>query len=369
LSSQNSWQRQSTHVEGIGLLRGTYWRAWAESTAEEKGIGWYVYPEGISGASAPYWHFQATHTNVIHTENGVTLQDTQATGKTLSIVEHQLSSHAQLGLSSGVRWHLVPIHPDGTPRHLEPHDTFAELPLLDGSATVWTHYLQSHPSFSHTLPAQAAWQYHWHIPSASLLGSEGFLLGGANRFIHILPHAMAHAMEGTSTPLKVCYHMPAMAHHPALHMPEGYVWEAPSQKAQEATTELLEILNITTSEINTARTFGFMEDLETLQARGLAKGVREDNTLGLYRTPPQPNIHTLQALRHPHEPLAHKVLDLLGDLMLLGEGHQPTQLPLTLVCHNAGHGLHVALVKQLTIWLEEGVLRRNAVQEEPASGC
>ena len=89
-----------------------------------------------------------------------------------------------------------------------------------------------------------------------------------------------------------------------------------------------------------ARTFGFVRELPALQAQGLAKGVSLDNTLGLT----DEGGYTAE-LRLPDEPLRHKVLDLIGDLMLCG-------VPITgirahIVARNAGHTSHMAFGKQL----------------------
>jgi UDP-3-O-acyl-N-acetylglucosamine deacetylase len=68
-----------------------------------------------------------------------------------------------------------------------------------------------------------------------------------------------------------------------------------------------------------ARTFGFLRDAPRLHAAGLALGASPANTLiyddaGVPRSP----------LRFPDEPAHHKLLDLLGDLALLGA---PLQAP------------------------------------------
>ena len=85
-----------------------------------------------------------------------------------------------------------------------------------------------------------------------------------------------------------------------------------------------------------ARTFGLAEDLEKLQKQGLAKGASLETALGIgregYLNPP----------RFPNEPVRHKILDLLGDLALLGaevHGH--------IVGIKSGHALNLELVERL----------------------
>src|SRR5215469_4257617 len=85
-----------------------------------------------------------------------------------------------------------------------------------------------------------------------------------------------------------------------------------------------------------ARTWGYERDAAALRARGLALGASLDNTLaiggsGFLNTP-----------RFPNEPARHKVLDLLGDLALLG-----ADLRAAVIAVRAGHTLHVALARAL----------------------
>ncbi len=66
-------------------------------------------------------------------------------------------------------------------------------------------------------------------------------------------------------------------------------------------------------EIAPARTFCMKEDVEPLLKAGVGKGATLDNTLVIDGDHVEGN-----ELRFPDEPLRHKVLDLLGDLSLLG---------------------------------------------------
>ena len=83
-------------------------------------------------------------------------------------------------------------------------------------------------------------------------------------------------------------------------------------------------------EIAPARTFGFLKDVPAMQERGLARGGSLENALVLDET------GVINGpLRFPDEFVRHKVLDLIGDLSLLGapvKGHFRAQ--------RAGHLLH-----------------------------
>lgn len=92
-------------------------------------------------------------------------------------------------------------------------------------------------------------------------------------------------------------------------------------------------------EIIEARTFGFYKDLKKYQMLGFAQGVTLENTLGLtdegYTSDP----------RFEHEPIKHKILDLIGDLYLTGVN--PLNLKCQILVKEAGHAVHVKVAKLL----------------------
>ncbi len=85
-----------------------------------------------------------------------------------------------------------------------------------------------------------------------------------------------------------------------------------------------------------ARTWGYERDAAALRAQGLALGASLENTLVIG------GAGFLNAPRFPNEPARHKVLDLLGDLALLGRG-----LCGIVIAVRSGHGLHIALAQAL----------------------
>ena len=92
------------------------------------------------------------------------------------------------------------------------------------------------------------------------------------------------------------------------------------------------------AEIAEARTFGFLQEVEALWARGLGRGGNLENTVVLL----QDGILNESGLRFADEFVRHKVLDLIGDFSLLGMpfiGH--------LIADRSGHALHTRLVKQI----------------------
>lgn len=112
-------------------------------------------------------------------------------------------------------------------------------------------------------------------------------------------------------------------------------------------------------DIARARTFGFLSEVEALWARGLGKGGSLDNTVVLTEC----DILNESGLRFPDEFVRHKVLDLLGDLALLGVpiiGH--------LVAERSGHALHTKLVETILAQPDKWVLlNANDDAETPKS--
>lgn len=91
-------------------------------------------------------------------------------------------------------------------------------------------------------------------------------------------------------------------------------------------------------EIANARTFGFLKDVEAMQAAGLAKGGSLDNCIVL----DDEKVINPEGLRFANEFVRHKALDALGDLVTL-------EMPLMahVVLHKAGHDIMNKLIKKI----------------------
>lgn len=91
-------------------------------------------------------------------------------------------------------------------------------------------------------------------------------------------------------------------------------------------------------EVSRARTFGFMQDVETLRSQGLALGGSLDNAIVMdeYR------VLNSDGLRYEDEFVKHKALDAIGDLYLLGR-------PLigAFTAFKSGHALNNQLLRSL----------------------
>ena len=89
-------------------------------------------------------------------------------------------------------------------------------------------------------------------------------------------------------------------------------------------------------EIARARTFGFMQDVETMRAQGLGLGGSLDNAVVMDEF----RVLNADGLRYEDEFVKHKVLDAMGDLYLLGH-------PVigAFSAHKSGHALNNKLAR------------------------
>jgi UDP-3-O-[3-hydroxymyristoyl] N-acetylglucosamine deacetylase len=102
-------------------------------------------------------------------------------------------------------------------------------------------------------------------------------------------------------------------------------------------------------QIAPARTFGFLRDERALRNMGLIRGASEQNAVVLTDTGVKNG-----PLRFEDEFVRHKILDLIGDLALLGR-----RILGRVIANRAGHAMHTALVSRLlkdrTLWEEAQV--------------
>jgi len=113
------------------------------------------------------------------------------------------------------------------------------------------------------------------------------------------------------------------------------------------------------AEIAAARTFGFLHEAELMRQQGLIRGASEENAIVLTKdgvvNPP---------LRFSDEFVRHKILDLIGDLALIGR-----QVLGNVVADRAGHAMHTALVSRLlrdkSLWEETTVAEDERELEPP----
>jgi UDP-3-O-[3-hydroxymyristoyl] N-acetylglucosamine deacetylase len=175
---------------------------------------------------------------------------------------------------------------------------FPEVPIMDGSAAPFVYLIQE--AGVRRLPA----------PRRFLKVLRPIALSQGDKHIALYP----------SDHLKVTYSI--SFDHPLL-------------RHQSRTIRVTEESFI--EEIAPARTFGFLKEVEMLRRRGLALGGSLENAVVLGETGVLNN-----PLRFEDEFVRHKILDVLGDLALVGHpivGH--------LVAHRGGHALHTAFAAKV----------------------
>jgi len=178
--------------------------------------------------------------------------------------------------------------------------------------------------------------------------------GSASPFVYLVHEAGIKRLAAPRRFLKVVRPIALssgdkrIALYPSTHFKVTYSisFDHPLLRHQSRTLEINEESFV--EEIASARTFGFLKEVEKLRQNGLALGGSLDNAIVLGET------SVLNALRFEDEFVRHKILDVLGDLALVGHriiGH--------LVAHRGGHALHTKfaakILEDTTAWrLVEG---------------
>ena len=168
--------------------------------------------------------------------------------------------------------------------------------------------------------------------------------GSAAPFVHlILNEAGVKTLQASRRYLKVLRPISLaqgdkrIALYPAEQLKVTYSisFDHPLLRHQSRTMKISEESFV--EDIAPARTFGFLKEVEMLRQRGLALGGSLDNAIVLGETGVLNN-----ALRFDDEFVRHKILDVIGDLSLVGHpvvGH--------LVAHRGGHALHTAFAARI----------------------
>ncbi len=233
----------------------------------------------------------ATVVNVVQTQLSTELGLNIATGSVENVkvrtVEHLLSALLALQIDN------VRIEIDGP-----------ELPLLDGSAQEWVILLSAVGS---TLQSAAK--------TLRTALQEPISVRSGDAFVTAFPSSELRFTYGIDFDLAAI----------------GNQWHSWSPAATDKADSSF------ATEIAPARTFGLAHQIDYLRAQGLIKGGSLDNALVCsaegWLNPP---------LRFDNEPARHKLLDLMGDLSLLGDIPRAHY-----VAYKASHGLHVELAKKL----------------------
>jgi UDP-3-O-[3-hydroxymyristoyl] N-acetylglucosamine deacetylase len=167
--------------------------------------------------------------------------------------------------------------------------------------------------------------------------------GSAAPFVYLVHEAGIKRLQAPRRYLKVLRPISLtqgdkrIALYPSDHFKVTYSisFDHPLLRHQSRTMRITEDSFV--EDIAPARTFGFLKEVEMLRQRGLALGGSLDNAIVLGETGVLNN-----ALRFEDEFVRHKILDVIGDLSLVGHpvvGH--------LVAHRGGHALHTAFAAKI----------------------
>ena len=230
---------------------------------------------GILFRAADGTFIPATPDHVVDTRSATTVG---AFGVKVRSIEHLMAAVSALGIDNL----LVDVDAE-------------EIPATDGSAKPFVDLLYSAGRVSQPAPREPL-----AIPEPIRVGDE-------SRWLQILP----------SDSLRISYTLDNR--HPAIGL-------------QVASLEVTETSFV--EEIAAARTYGFLKDVPMMRQNGLARGGSLDNAVVVGK-----RIVLNDSLRFADEFVRHKILDVVGDLAVLGRpvmGH--------VVGRNAGHALNHDLV-------------------------
>ncbi|MEM9090545.1 MAG: UDP-3-O-acyl-N-acetylglucosamine deacetylase [Cyanobacteria bacterium P01_F01_bin.53] len=275
-------------ANGVGLHLGqqTTVRLLPANTDE----GRYFVRTDLAGSNGSTDRIEAAVTRVVATQLSTELgadkpADTgeqSGTHPTVRTVEHLLSALVALEIDN------ARIEIDGP-----------ELPLLDGSAKEWMAVL-----------APAGTQAQSTLRKSRSAVAEPVSVRSGDAFVTAFPSSELRFSYGIDFDLAAI----------------GNQWHSWSPTQGDFAAD-----------IAPARTFGLAHQIDYLRSQGLIKGGSLENALVCgqegWLNPP---------LRFDNEPARHKLLDLIGDLSLLGDIPQAHY-----VAYKASHALHVALAEKL----------------------
>jgi UDP-3-O-acyl N-acetylglucosamine deacetylase len=201
-----------------------------------------------------------------------------AFGIRVRTIEHLMAAAAALGIDNM----LVGV--DGP-----------EVPAADGSARPFVDLLRS------------AGRVSLGAPRRPITLAEPIRVGTEGRWLEVLP----------ADSLRISYTLDNS--HPIIGL-------------QAATFGISE--EVFCEELAAARTYGFLRDVPAMRQNGLARGGSLENAIVVGK-----RSVLNDRLRFPDEFVRHKILDLVGDLFLLGR-----PLRAHVVARNAGHALNHELV-------------------------
>ena len=282
-------------ISGVGLHSGTVTRV--EVMPAAAGEGRYFVRVDLPDSPQIPARVQAVGQTTLSTELAVG-------SASVRTVEHLLAALAGMGVDD------ARIEIDG-----------GEVPLLDGSAGEWVEAInrvgvavrspeQGEQGSRGAEEERRISHSTLHTPHSTLRIAEPIWVDRGDAFVAALPSPVLRFTYGIE------FDLPAI----------GKQWHSFTPTSEDFAEE-----------IAPARTFGLADQVESLRAAGLIKGGSLENALVCdakgWLNPP---------LRFVNEPARHKLLDLIGDISLLGTFPQAHFL-----AYKASHNLHIQLAQRL----------------------
>ena len=227
----------------------------------------------------------------------------------VSTVEHIMSACAGLGIDNLV----IDV-------------TAEEIPIMDGSASSFVYLLQQ----SGVEEQDAPRKFIRVLKDVEVRQGTG----AAEKWARLSPH------DGYKLDFFIEFN------HPAV---DGTM--------QRAVVDFGDITYV--RDVARARTFGFMQDVESLRGMGLARGGSLENAIVMdeYR------ILNADGLRYEDEFVRHKILDAIGDLYLVGH-----PLLASYTAHKSGHALNNELLRALLAQPDAyEIVSFDSLEKAPAS--
>ncbi|MBW1709767.1 MAG: UDP-3-O-acyl-N-acetylglucosamine deacetylase [Deltaproteobacteria bacterium] len=222
---------------------------------------------------------KASLENVVHTRRATTLG---VNGITLSTVEHLLSAFTGLGVDN------VMVEVDSV-----------EIPIMDGSAAPFVFLIKTAGLKKQNRPKK------FYVIEQSIFVSD------QDKYLSLEP-----AQE--------------------LVIDFSINFDHPLLESQSYQVNLSR--KIFEKEISRARTFGFLQEVEYLKKNGLARGGSLDNAIVIDHF----RVLNEGGLRYEDEFVRHKILDLIGDVSLMG-----SPVIGRFKAHKSGHTLNHSLLARL----------------------
>lgn len=260
---------------GVGVHTGAYTRVTVRPAASNAGIVFVRTDVRDRDNLIP-----ATGEAVCKTQLGTVIGN--GAGVTVSTIEHLMAAFAMLGVDNAM------VEVDGP-----------EMPIMDGSSLPFVRILDR----AGLRPQDAARGYIEILETVEVLDGD--------------KRATLRPADAFEVAFEIAFDSAAIGRQSIDLAMDGQAFR---------------------DELADCRTFGFLRDVETLRAMGLARGGSMDNCVVIDGD----RILNPEGLRRPDEFVRHKALDAIGDLYVLG-GPLLGRFEGVL----AGHALNNALVRAL----------------------